>query len=356
MTDGGPAVPLRSVATRAEQLIALRRPDEALGVLGPAIVQHPDAADLLCLAAHAHLLREEPESALDLASRAAAYAPESEWPHRLRSIALAELGRHSDAAASAFRSVQLSPFLYVAHVQYARALSRLPGPLAHAQAWEEGQRAVQLAPNEPEVHLLMAHLAHPTTGTSQEGLRIAEAALRRTLELDPGNSAALNDLARIQLRRRRGVRAIAGFSDALTADPRNSAALHNVAVVLTTWLRPAHWLLLVAIYLSLVVLGEAWSGVAHVVIAVVVVATLAVVLLRLHRAVPGRVGVFVRQLPRFSRWATAWALCLLLSAALLVVAAAVPTTAAAVATVVAFLAIHVGLVCNWVWAARARRR
>lgn len=350
MSETGSA-PLAVVTGRVSHLLALGRPDEALAALRPVLAQHPDEADLLCLAAQAHLVRDDDEVALGLAGRAAALDPDGEWPHRLRSIALRALGRPQEAAEAAYRCVQLRPFHYLPHLQYARCLAMLPGGLE--QAWAEGNRAVQLAPQEPEVHLLMAQLAHPTTGTGPDGLRVAEAALRRTLELDPTNAAALNDLARIQLRRRRSLRAIAGFSDALTADPHNEVALHNVAVVLTGWLRPAHWITLAALYVSLLLFGAPGETVVRAAVALVVLLVLAAVLLRLRRAVPGRVVTFLRSLPRFSRWATAWGVAIGAAVACLVLAVVPALSPAAVG--LGLLAIHLGLVCNWVWVIRSRR-
>lgn len=357
---------------RARHLIALGRPDAALAVLGPAIAAAPAEARLLCLAAHAHLLRAdlreeakdtvsaraEYEQGADLARRAAAADPYEEWPHRVLSIALVGLGRPYEAAHAADQAVRLDPFGYLTHLQYARALAAVGTPEARDRAWEQGRRAAELAPQEPSVHLLMAQLAHPTGGFSPQGLVVAEQALRRTLELDPGNSSALNDLARIQLRRRRGVAAIAGFVHALRVDPRNGAARHNLGVVLAGWLRPAHWTVLAAVWLAFLGQGASAAPTAPWVVrascALVVVAVVAVVGVRLRRAVPGQVRAVLRQLPVVSRWAAAWAVSLAVSAGALVVSGLVPVAAGSAGVVLAFVAVHVGTVCSWVWAARSR--
>ncbi|GAA1878865.1 hypothetical protein [Lapillicoccus jejuensis] len=370
---GGPGPAATAAAEgRARHLIAMRRPDDALAVLGPAIAAAPDQARLLGLAAHAHLVRADVrddagdpvgsrrdyELGADLARRAAAADPHDEWGHRLLSIALVGLRSPYDAAHAADRAVRLEPFSYLTHLQYARALAAVGSPEAHERAWAAGRRAAELAPQEPAVHLLMAQLAHPTSGSSPQGLAVAEQALRRTLELDPGNSSALNDLARIQLRRRRGVAAITGFVHALRVDPRNGAARHNLGVVLAGWLRPAHWTVLAAVWVALLGQGAqpAPTGpwVVRSLCALVVVAVVVVVGLRLRRAVPGQVGAVLRQLPVVSRWAAAWAWCLAVSVAGLVVSGLVPLEVGTLGVGVAFVAVHLGTVCSWVWAARSR--
>lgn len=364
-----------AAAGRARHLIALRRPDDALAVLGTAIAGAPDEAGLLCLAAHAHLVRadlrgeaegaadpagarRELEQGADLARRAVVADPHEEWGHRLLSIALVGLGRTYEATHAAYRSVELSPFSHLTHLQYARSLAAVGSVEAYQQAWAAGRRAAELAPQEPAVHLLMAQLAHPTTGSSPEGLAVAEEALRRTLELDPGNSSALNDLARIQLRRRRGVAAITGFVHALRVDPRNGAARHNLGVVLAGWLRPAHWTVLAAVWLALLGQGAQPAPTAPWVVralcAVAVVVVVGVVGLRLRRAVPGQVRAVLRQLPVVSRWAAAWAWCLAVSVVGLVVSGLVPLEVGTLGVGVAFVAVHVGTACSWVWAARSR--
>ncbi len=291
-------------ALRLQHLLDLRRPDDALRLLAPALVAHPDSARLLSLAAHARLLRHEPEEAVDLATRAAASAPDDEWPHRLRSIGLLALGQVDQAVDSAYRSVQLSPFLYLTHLQYARSLSRVGSPQARAQAWDEGRRAVELAPDEPAVHVLMADLAYPADGAPPPALWVAQEALQRALALDPGNAVALNDLARVRLGLGRTADAVGGFSDALTADPSSALALDNVAVALSRVIVPMYWVVGIGAFVSLGASGPDLGGFgrgSQAGVAALLLGLAGVASWRLRRRVRSRLGLFVREASRRNR-------------------------------------------------------
>lgn len=115
-------------------------------------------------------------------------------------------------------------------------------------------RTVELAPNEPSAHVLV----YPAQDVvNPHALGIAEEALQHALRLDPQNSTAMNDLARVRLRRSSRFGAMTGFSDALTADPQNETALYNTGVVLGGFLRPAHWMIVAATLVSGTMSGPA---------------------------------------------------------------------------------------------------
>ena len=315
---------------RLQHLLELGRPREALRLVGPALVAQPGSARLLALAAHAHLLLDQPEEAVDLATRAAAGDPDDEWPHRLRSIGLAALDRVEEAAASAYESVRLEPSLYLTHLQYARALARFDTPQARAQAWQEGRRAAELAPNEPAVHVLMAALAHPSEGTPPQALWVARDALERALALDPGHAGALNDLARVQLSLGSRADAFEGFSAALTADPQSRVALGNVVVALSGYVVPAYWTVAAAAYLSLGASAAEAGGTGRAlqaVLATALVGAVALLGLRLRRRVRSRLGLFLREAARRNRPGAVTAATLAIAAALVVAGPLLPDLA-----------------------------
>ncbi len=357
-----------AVADRVRHLLELRRPDDALRLLGPALTASSHAHTLVCLAAQAHLVRaqQHPQgtrpadlaAADDLARRGVALDPHSDWSLRLLSLAQSGLGRTGDAVNSAYAAVQAAPFAYETHLRYADALGGLGGVAAREQARAEARRAVELAPHQPEVHLLLARTAHPAgMRSNRRDRKAARESVHRALALDPGNSVALSELARLDLSGRRRLRAASGFTEALRADPGNTVARHNLGVVLGSWLRPAHYLVFGAVWLTwrlspLPGLGQPLRMGS----AAVVVVVLGVVGLRMRRVVPGSLGVFLRQLDELSRWASVWAVTLVVAVVLLVTSALLPDDPASVVLTVAMVALLAGVVSSWRVALHQRRR
>ncbi|MEO9152703.1 MAG: tetratricopeptide repeat protein [Lapillicoccus sp.] len=356
MTAGMPGA--HPAAPRAERLLDLRRPDEALALLGPALAERPDDAALLTSAAYAWLLKGDDGQAATMARRASAADPHDDRALRIQASALLHLGDAHQAAGLAYRAVQLAPHAHITHLLYARCLGRIPG--AHEQAWAEAMRTVELAPNDPSAHVLVAELAYPAENVvNPYALDIAEDALQHALRLDPQNSTAMNDLARVRLRRSRRIGAMSGFSDALTADPHNETALHNTGVVLGGFLRPAHWMILGATVVSLMVQGPGSGAAGRILqggLALGVVGVVAWVVVRVRRAVPRRSRVFLREFARHNGWAVAWAGCLALAVLLLLAGPVLPEAARATAVGLALVSVTGGVLCSWVWVASRRRR
>lgn len=342
---------------RAEHLLQLGRPDAALGLLGPALTQQPDDADLLTCAAYAHLLKEDWGQAAELGRRASAADPDRDRPLRIQASALLRLGQVADATALAHRAVQMAPDVYNSHLLYAQCLSRVPRSHEHAMA--EARRSVELAPHEPSAHIGLAQVAYPPEKiVSPRRLDVAEQALQRALALDPQNSVAMNELARVRLRRSKRFGAMTGFSDALTADPQNQTALRNTGVVLGGFLKFAHVLILAAILVSLVALDlDAGVGgrIAQAVVSVGVVGVVVWFVVRVRMAVPRRFQVFLREFARRDRWAVAWAGCLAAAVLLLLGALLLPADARGDADVSALVVVAGGVFCRRMWIVSRRR-
>ena len=101
-------------------------------------------------------------------------------------------------------------------------------PELRRAAYDEALAAVTLDPTEPECHLVVADTARKLGWTRQ-----AEAAYRQVLAMDPGNAAAMNNLAVLRLQQGRTGEALSGFTAAAAHDPRMSVARRNVEV--TAW-------------------------------------------------------------------------------------------------------------------------
>lgn len=215
-----------SALQRAKAALDLRRPDEALRHLDRALATSPHDDRLWCLRAQAMLQLDKPADALDAARRAAGLDPTEEWSHRLASVALVNLGRTEEAVEEAREAVRLAPHLPIVRVQLAQAMATLP--MLRRAAYDEALAAVTLDPTEPECHLVVADTARKLGWTRQ-----AEAAYRQVLTMDPGNAAAMNNLAVLRLQQGRTGEALSGFTAAAAHDPRMEVARRNVEV--TAW-------------------------------------------------------------------------------------------------------------------------
>ena len=345
-------------AARAEHLLQLGRPDAAIALLGPALTKQPDDAGLLTCAAYAYLLKNDWVQAAELGRRASAADPHHDRPLRIQASALLRLGQVTDATALEHRAVQMAPHVYNSHLLYAQCLSRIPRFHEHAMA--EARRSVELAPNEPSAHIGLAQVAYPPEKIiSPHRLDVAEQALQRALTLDPQNSIAMNELARVRLRRSKRFGAMTGFSDALTADPQNQTALRNTAVVLGGFLKLAHWMILAAILVSLAGLDPDAGVGGWIVQGVVAVGVLGVVIwfvVRVRMALPRRFRVFLREFARHDGWAVAWAGCLAVAVLLLVSAPLLPEGARGYADGCALVIVTGGVFCRAMWIASRRLR
>ena len=85
---------------RAEALREIGRAADAITILSRVVAGSPSNAQALCQLAQCYNATRDHYSMLSAADRAAAANPQSEWAHRLRSLALHNLGRHPEAVAT----------------------------------------------------------------------------------------------------------------------------------------------------------------------------------------------------------------------------------------------------------------
>lgn len=231
---------------RARALCDLRRFGDAVQTLTAILGREPQNPYAWCLMARAQLGAGHSDAALQAARNASSLGPEEEWPHRLASLALYQLGDYPQAADAAKEAVRLAPHHWAAHVRLAYALARIKGRSKEANA--AAKRGLELAPHEPD-----AHMAAGAVAVAARRREEAAAAFRRALEIDPQNAAAHNELARLNLRRRplltmgSGLLADAarGFATAVRTDPRADVSRRNLDVVLRLFLgRTAYFIFL----------------------------------------------------------------------------------------------------------------
>src|SRR4029077_15340341 len=81
----------------------------------------PDDPDLHCMLAQAQIVLRRPQEALRAATDAVRLAPDMEWAHRLRSIALRALRRKRESIEAAMQAVRLAPEVAASHETLAEA-------------------------------------------------------------------------------------------------------------------------------------------------------------------------------------------------------------------------------------------
>ena len=240
------ADPISLEIERAATLIDLRRFDAAASSLRRVLGQDPENGAGWCLLAQAQIGREDFKAALEAADRAVAVAPESDWAHRVRSIARAETGDHRGAVAAGYEAIKLDPEEWLGYLTVSLALAHVED--RRDEAISIGEHAVRLAPNESDAHVTLAD-AFAADGKRKE----AEAEYRRALALDPSNSAAHNNLAAVKMRKSRYraarlAHAAAGFQTAIQTNPRDWIARQNLELTLRVFLARLSYLIFIVAY------------------------------------------------------------------------------------------------------------
>jgi len=207
-------------AFAARDLLAAKRPNDALPILLRGLSAAPDDPELHCLSAQAHLMLNRPGEALKSATSAVASAPDEEWGHRLRSIALRQLGNMRGSVSAATEGVRVAPDLAVAHENLAEALLGV-GNLE--QAYAAAYEARRLDPNSANVYNIAGRCL-----LKQKKFADAEASFRYALQLEPDFAMAHNNLGVVLRAQGRRVEAVHAFNAAAKLDPTSEVARKNV--------------------------------------------------------------------------------------------------------------------------------
>lgn len=196
---------------RAQLLAELGRYDEAAAELGYAIALDPANATALTMLARVHLAADRPDEALTAADAAVAAAPAQVDPLVARGLALTDLRRFSEAAQIAGQILALGPDDAYAQRSGAAILAgaRNGQPALNA-AW----RGVELAPEEPQAHLVLGLVS-----ARLELFDLAERAYREALRLDPELAEARHDMGVIRLDQRRYAEALEHLAEAAAISP-----------------------------------------------------------------------------------------------------------------------------------------
>lgn len=344
-----------AVQQRVSSLLQLGRFEQALAMLGPALAQAPDEPVLIRQAAVALLELDRPDEALRQLTHAVALTPSDPALYRLMSLAYRQQGDAGAAYRAAVESTRLDPYAAASHLQVA-ASAVLCGD--QATAVHAAEYAVQLEPDDVDTHLVLAETLHPDgVRPPKADLARIEDHLRRALQLDPDNPAALNGMARLAMARGQYAKAAGHLSSSVRAAPQLEVLHQNMDGVLINLVGVCHWVLFLVWFVGARLLGgfapQRWFYVVPAVAGLAVLATIAV---KLGRQIPAsmRAG-FVRGFVRRQRLGAAWAGCLALTAACFIVSAVLPIAAAQAVFACAIAPLIAGAVLSWVRYYRARR-
>ena len=274
------------MTSNAEHLVALGRYREAKAIVVAELASNPDDADLMEVLARCQVSLDEYAEALDSANRVVAQQPDDAFGHLLASIALRGLKRYDDATAAATRAVQLAPNQWQMHAQLALTATHARGQLvlARSAAW----RAVQLAPHEAEAHFALGVVAHERKEDD-----LAREAYLRTLELDPQHAQAVNNLTVLDGRLDLG-RSVRGFSESLRLGPHDALVRSNIEGLAASFVRRIYFAGLAVLIIGLLA-STAGGGrtIATTMIGVLLLTGIAGYTLHLRRQVPAGVRAFV---------------------------------------------------------------
>lgn len=208
----------------ASALLDVKRYDEASGLLARIVAAEPADSRAWCLLAAAHLGNGRNQEAALAARHAVTLAPSDDWPYRLLSAAHCDLGNVDAAITAADQACKLAPHEWRAYLCLAEAL--LATDVEFMAAGRASAHALQLAPDEPDVHFVAGKVSF-ARGKGEA----ARAHYERALALDPAHSGALNELGRVRFHRVNYAGAVRHFIQAVQSAPRVSAYGRNVDVV-----------------------------------------------------------------------------------------------------------------------------
>ena len=211
----------RQVLQRAGALTDVGRLDDAAATYGELLREEPDDVQAMCGLSRCLGKMGRPADGLELANRAAALAPASDWPHRLRSAHLLLLGRPRPALDAARAALALDPGGFVAMLSVLEAQVALRSGRAAAVTAEA---MIENHPGEPESHNAVGRAAMLRRDWAR-----AEAAFREALRLAPQEPVYQSNLAVALERRGRRHEAMHHFRRAVETDPGNATARRQLA-------------------------------------------------------------------------------------------------------------------------------
>ena len=230
---------------RAEALLTLRRPSDALAIATTLVASRPQDPRTWALLARCQLATGARTSAVASVRQAIAFAPDQPRVHAWASQVLAAAGMRNLALDAAQEAARLGPHLVAAHVAVAlRAADIAPrGDVASLDhfLWQQARwhahEALRLDPADTQAVFAAAYVDLRSGQDSR-----ARRGFRAVLAADPTDQAAQNNLAVLEMKRMRLGRAGKALAGLAAADPRDSRVQRNVGRVAIRQLAAVHGL------------------------------------------------------------------------------------------------------------------
>jgi tetratricopeptide (TPR) repeat protein len=204
---------------RARELVALGRFDEAREPLSRWLAAAPDSAEAIFLAARSALAFGLIEQGLKGLDRARSLGYEPTKVERETALALASLGRHTEAEPL-LRRLSATSQIPDAQIEQALARAYMTTFQLHAAA-EAIKRWIEVAPDNPLPYLWRADVGQRTNASIEQLISDYE----RALALDPKSREAKLGLAERRVERREFAEARGLYEQLLEETPVNPAAV-----------------------------------------------------------------------------------------------------------------------------------
>ncbi len=278
-----------------EALVAAQRWDSARSALGEALAGNPDDPRLLGLLVRTLRAQGARSDALDASQRLLALTPQDPYALRLGTLVCLDVGWVDEAIGLAGRAVERDPGNSANHLALSRAWASSTRPEAVGKQLAAAREAVLIDPNSTDAQVQIG------AALAAEGdVEAARLAYLEALRRDPANTAALNNLAVLEMQSGSAAEAARHLASALAANPQGVSARHNLdALAIVIARRAGRWML-IAPFPGLVAAAAGLDIIARVLAAMALV-TLPVVGIRWWRALTAGQRQALRGLPRRMR-------------------------------------------------------
>ena len=278
-----------------EALVAAQRWDSARSALGEALASNPDDPRLTGLLVRTLRAQGERQAALDASQRLLALTPQDPYALRLGTLICLDVGWVDEAIGLARRAVERDPGNSANHLALSRAWASSTRPEAVANQLAAAREAVLIDPNSTDAQVQIgAALA------ADGDVDAARVAYFEALRRDPGNTAALNNLAVLEMQSGSAAAAARHLASALAANPQGISARRNLdALAVLIARRAGRWMLL-APFPGLVAAAAGFDLLARI-LGILALASLPTVGFRWWRALTGGQRQALRGLPRRMR-------------------------------------------------------
>lgn len=220
-----PGAAAHALLEQAVHLADLQRLDAAIALVHRALATDPGDVTALTVLAYCLNRAGRLDEALAVTRQAAVLAPDDSQVFQLQARALLGLGRLREGIEAAREGHRLGPDEAQSNLTLAMALCAAGGTRGTLAAASAVARARELAPEDPEVHVLDGYLQFRMAEFGR-----ARVAYHRALSLAPDDPAALYALAHLDIGRGRALPGAPTMGDTVRAAPTDDLVLRTATV------------------------------------------------------------------------------------------------------------------------------